>query len=314
MMRPVKMMKEGDTIGMIAPSGPAPDPNLIAEAVKATEELGFKVVAGPGCYEKWGYLAGSDSMRIRDINTFFADPAISGIFCMKGGDGAPRLLDRLDLKMISRNRKVFLGYSDITALHTVFNQKAGFMTFHGPMPLSDFITPDFTDYERESLLKAVMTTEPLGEIAPPPDAPPIETLCRGHAEGRLVGGNLSLICALMGTPFEIDTKGKILVIEDVHEANYRIDRMLTQLRLAGKLGDAVGIVIGEFTHAETDDPNKQLPVDDVLKSILLPLEKPIIRNVSFGHGKHKTTLPLGASAVLDACRSRLIVTESGVER
>ncbi len=145
-----------------------------------------------------------------------------------------------------------------------------------------------------------------------PRAPPVETFSPGNAEGELIGGNLALICALMGTPFEIDTRGKILLIEDIDEANYRVDRTLTQLRLAGKLDDAAGIVIGDFTNTEPTDLNKQLPLDEVFKSLLLPLKKPILKNVCFGHGKYKATLPLGVLAHIDGSQSRLIVTEAGV--
>ncbi len=311
-MRQVKMLREGDTIGMIAPSSPSPDMERIHEAVRVVEEMGFKVVMGKTCFEKWGYLAGSDNIRANDILKFFNDETIKGIFCIRGGDGAPRLLDQLDIKTISKNPKVFLGYSDITALHMVFNQKARFMTFHGPMPVTEFIAPDFADFARDCLIKAIMSSEPLGEIVSPQGAPPIETLSPGKAEGELIGGNLSLICALMGTPFEIDTRGRILLIEDTDEPNYKIDRMLTQLRLAGKLNDAAGIVIGQFTNSEPNDPNKQLSMDEILKSILFPLKKPILKNVCFGHGPHKATLPLGARAVIDGKRSRLIVVESGV--
>ena len=222
------------------------------------------------------------------------------------------MLDKLDLKTISKNPKVFLGYSDITALHLVFNQKAGFITFHGPMPVTEFIDPDFADFARDCLIRAIMSEEPLGEIVSPEGSPPVETLYPGNAEGPLTGGNLSLICALMGTPFEIDTQGKILLIEDIDEPNYKLDRMLTQLRLAGKLNDAAGIVIGQFINTEPNNSNKQFPMDDILKDILLPLKKPILKNVCFGHGPHKATLPFGARAVLDGERSRLIVIESGV--
>lgn len=311
-MRPVKMLREGDTIGMLAPSGPTRADGQIDQAVKAIEDLGLRVVVAPGCYEKRGFLAGTDERKLRDLHTFFADPEINGIFCMRGGDGAPRLLDRLDLKTISRNPKVFLGYSDITALHSVFNQKAHFMTFHGPMPATEFIKPDFGNYARAQLLRAMMSPEPLGEIIQPADAPAVETLSPGSAEGELVGGNLALICALMGTPFEIDTRGKILLIEDVDEANYRVDRMLTQLRLAGKFEDAAGIVIGDFLNTEPPDSWKNFPVDEVFKDILLPLNKPILKNVVFGHGRYKATLPLGALAQIDGPRSRLLVIESGV--
>ncbi|MBD3306549.1 LD-carboxypeptidase [candidate division KSB3 bacterium] len=311
-MRQVKMLRQGDTIGMIAPSGPASDRARIDQAIAAIEALGFRVIAGASCFEKWGYLAGSDVLRANDINTFFADPAIDGIFCMKGGDGAPRLLDRLDLPTIARHPKVFLGYSDITALHLVFNQHADFITFHGPMPLVDFIKPEFAGYNHDNLRRALMSPAPLGEIAPPDDAPPVETLSPGDAEGELVGGNLALICALMGTPFEIDTSGKILLIEDTDEANYRIDRMLTQLRLAGKLEAAAGIVIGQFTNTEPADPNKRLSLDEVFTSLLLPLHTPILKLLSFGHDVYKATLPLGARARIDGTNRRLVVIESGV--
>lgn len=310
-MKQVKKLEPKATIGLIAPSGPAARPDLITKGVDALKALDFRVVVGPGCYEKWGYMAGSDQVRIKDIHTFFADPAIDGIFCMKGGDGAPRLLDRLDYDLIAANPKVFVGYSDITGLHMVFNQRAGFVTFHGPMPVSDFIYPDFTEYERHSLLQAVMSPEPPGEIETPAGASPVEILSPGRAAGRLTGGNLALICALMGTPFEIETKGKILLIEDIDEANYRIDRMLTQLRLAGKLDDAAGIAIGQFTNAEPGDANKKLPLEEVLKSIL-PRDKPILSNLHIGHGPRKATIPLGAMAEIDGDKGSLVITESGV--
>ena len=311
-MRPVKRLKPGDTIGLIAPSGPARHPDDIERGVAAVTALGFKVVAGPSCYAKWGYMAGPEALRVADIQAVFEDPAIDGIFCMKGGDGAPRLLDRLDYDGIARHPKVFLGYSDITALHLALNQRCGFMTFHGPMPVSDFIRPGFGEYERVSLLNAIGGADPMGDIGQPEDASAVETLSPGVATGRLTGGNLALICALMGTPFEIDTRGKILLIEDVDEANYRIDRMLTQLRLAGKLDQAAGIAIGQFTDCEPRDASKRMPLAEVLASILLPLSKPILSNLSFGHGPHKATLPLGAEAILDADAGCLRVTEAAV--
>jgi len=286
-MKHVRKLEAGATLAMIAPSGPAAHPDLISEGAAALEDLGFNVVIGPGCYEKLGYLAGSDSVRLKDIHRFFADPDIDGIFCMKGGDGVPRLLDHLDFDLISQNPKVFLGYSDITALHLVFNQKAGFITFHGPMPVSDFINPDFSTHERRSLLQAVMSTEAPGLVESLPGTSPVEVISPGQAQGVLTGGNLSLICALMGTPYEIDTRGKILIIEDINEAGYRVDRMLTQLRLAGKFDDAAGIAVGQFTETESDDPNKKYPIKDVFESILLPCNKPILYNLSFGHASGK---------------------------
>ncbi len=311
-MQPVKRLSPGDTIGMIAPSGPARHPDDVNKGIAMVEAMGFKVVVGDSCWEKRGYMAGTDETRAADIHAFFEDEAIDGIFCMKGGDGAPRLLDRLDFDRIARHPKAFVGYSDITSLHLALTQRCGFMTFHGPMPVSDFIWPGFGNYERDSLLKALTGGEPMGEIANAEGADPLETLVAGVAKGRLAGGNLALICGLMGTPFEIDTRDKILLIEDVDEANYRVDRMLTQLRLAGKLEQAAGIAIGQFTDCEPQDADKTFPLTEVLADILVPLGKPILSNLCFGHGPRKATLPLGAMALLDADAKRLAVTEAAV--
>ena len=311
-MQPVKRLSPADTIGMIAPSGPAHHPEDVAKGIAAIEDLGFRVVAGESCYAKWGYLAGSDRLRAADIQTFFEKPDIDGIFCMKGGDGAPRLLDRLDYARIARHPKVFLGYSDITALHLALARHCGFMTFHGPMPVSEFIRPGFNPEERTALMNAIGSRGPLGTIGLGGNGPQLETLSPGVARGRLTGGNLALICALMGTPFEIDTRDKILLIEDIDEANYRIDRMLTQLRLAGKLAQAAGIAIGQFTDCQPRDRRKTMPLVNVLDSILTPLGKPVLANLAFGHGPLKATLPLGAEAILDADAKRLVITESAV--
>lgn len=306
------MLRKGDTIGMIAPSGPCPNKRSIAKAAKAIEEMGLRVVTGKCCYEKRGYYAGCDDVRAEEINRFFGDPAIHGIFCMRGGDGAARLLHLLDLETIAANPKVFLGYSDITALHIVLNQQARFITFHGPMPVTEFSEPGFEGFTRDCLMKAITQPAPLGEIIPPTNAPRIECISPGYAEGMLTGGNLSLICALMGTPFEIDTRGTILLIEDTDEPNYKIDRMLTQLRLAGKFTDAAGIAVGTFTNAEPANPDKRYPVEEILRDILLPLKRPVLVNLPFGHGPLKATLPLGARAVLDAEQGRLVIVQSGV--
>lgn len=309
------MLRPGDTIGLTAPAGPAAHrPGALEQAVRAIEAFGFAVRVGRSCSEHWGYLAGADDVRADDLHTLFADPQIAGIFCMRGGYGSMRLLDRLDWAMIARHPKVFLGYSDITALHLALTQQAGFMTFHGPMPVSDFIRPGFDEYAKGWLMKALMSPEPLGEVLAPPQAPAVEALAPGQAEGRLIGGNLALICALLGTPFEIDTRGAIVLLEDIGEETYRIDRMLTQLRLAGKLAEAAGIVIGEFTAWEASEPHNVRHIDDLLADLLRPLGTPILKNVCARHGRYNATLPMGAMARLDGDLGRLVITESGVRR
>jgi muramoyltetrapeptide carboxypeptidase len=311
-MQPVPMLRIGDTVGLVAPAGPVRAHAHLAQAVAAIEALGLRVVVGQSCYARRAYLAGADDVRARDLVTLFADPQIAGIFCLRGGYGSMRLLDRLDFDLIARHPKVFLGYSDITALHLALGQRAGVITFHGPMPASDFIRPGFDEYARRRLLDALMSPEPLGEILCSPEAPAIEVVVPGSAAGRLTGGNLSVICALMGTPFEIDTRGAILVLEDIGEESYRIDRMLTQLRLAGKLDDAAGVVIGEFTGWEATEPHNYAPIGDVIADILRPLGKPVLRNLCCRHGRYNATLPLGAQARIDGEGGRLIVTEAAV--
>lgn len=310
-MRKVPALRQGDTVAFVSPSSPSPR-EAVEAAVRAVEEMGFRVKVGPGCYEASGYMAGPDEVRARDINQMFRDSEVSGIFCLRGGDGATRLPAMIDIHDIARHPKVFLGYSDITILHQMFNLKAGFCTFHGPMPATEFSKDTFPGYVRENLLRALCDTEAPGEILPFEGAPPMETLVSGMAEGELIGGNLALVCALLGTPWEIDTRGRILVLEDTDEPPYRIDRMLTQLRLAGKLEDSAGIVLGQFTNVTPKNPARTFPLEEIFEAVVAPVGKPTLLNGCFGHGVRKTTLPLGARAVIDGSRSTLTVVESGV--
>ena len=310
-MRKVKALHPGDTIGLIAPSSPAPLDDL-EKAVAAITDLGFNVKVGASCYESYGYMAGPEEIRAQDIHAMFNDPKINGIFCVRGGDGAIRLPRLIDMGLISKNHKVFLGYSDITILHLMFNLHGQFCTFHGPMPSTDMIKDSFHGYEKDHLLKAICDDEPIGELKPYDGAPPLQTLVGGTADGRVIGGNMSLICALMGTPWEIDTKNRILILEDIDEPLYKIDRMLTQLLLAGKLEAASGIVLGQFTNVTHKDPERTFTLDKIFEDVVAKAGKPTLINGYFGHGDKKVTLPLGARAVIDGANSSFTIVESGV--
>ncbi len=310
-MHKVPALRPGDTVGFIAPSSPVP-PEKLEKSVAITEALGFKVVTGESCHASWGYLAGPDDLRAGDVNRMFADPAIKGIFCVRGGDGATRIPERIDMSLIRKNPKIFLGYSDITVLHLMILQKAGFCTFHGPMPSTEFPKESFEGYVKDALLRALTSPEPLGEILPYEGAPPMQGLVPGVAEGELTGGCLSLICALLGTPWEIDTGGKILVFEDINEEPYKIDRMLCSLRMAGKLRDAAAIVVGQIEKAEPKDPEKSLTLEEVWESHLACLDKPVLLGGCFGHGEKKATLPLGVRARVDSTKGSFSILESGV--
>lgn len=306
MIKP-RVLKAGDTIGVVAPSSPSKlgEDKVVGELLK---KFGFKAKLGKSCLSSYGYLAGSDEIRAKDINDMFLDNDIDGIICLRGGYGTPRILDMLDYELISKNPKVFVGYSDITAIHIALHNQCNLVTFHGPMTASD-IAAKFTDFSKESFLKAITGIEPMGELSNP-EGEKIECFEEGIAEGKIIGGNLSLIAATIGTPYEIDTKGKLLFIEDIDERPYRVDRMLTQLRLAGKLEQCSGIILGDFNNCVPDEGEESLTLMEVFMDIIKPLGKPTIYNFKAGHCEPKITVPFGVEAILNAKERKLIIKES----
>jgi muramoyltetrapeptide carboxypeptidase len=306
MIKP-KTLKKGDLIGITAPSGAVEDPSVVYEAEKGLKALGFEVKIAKSCFQKYGYLAGRDEERARDLNRLFQDKDVSGILCIKGGYGATRILDMLDYDMIRENPKAFIGYSDITALHLAFHKYCDLVTFHGPVGYD--VTPSFEEYSKSFFLKALTTGRPVGELFNPPDRE-IRCFYPGKAKGPLIGGNLSLIAATIGTKYEIDTKGKLRLLEDIDERPYRVDRMLTQLLMAGKLHDCSGIILGDWKNCDPEYPEKSLSLTEIFNDILLPLKKPTLSNLAAGHCTRKLTVPFGAEAVLDADAGTLTVIES----
>lgn len=299
----------GDTIGVIAPASPR-DSDLTAAGVRWLEEQGFCVKLGMTIDQKLGYLSGPDDMRAADINAMFASPDIDGIVCLCGGYGTMRLLELLDYNVIRTHPKVFVGYSDITALHVSIGQRTGLVTFHGPMVASD-MGKGLSAYTWECFFQAVTSPQPLGSVINPPDSPPPLFIVPGTAQGYLTGGNLSLIVSTLGTPYEINTHDKILCLEEVGEAPYRIDRMLTQLLLAGKLQDAAGIVFGVCADCDIEArSSSSFNVEEVLRDRLGGLHKPVLYNLHFGHTLDKVTLPLGIKAVLGSEMGGLVINET----
>ncbi|MBU3191729.1 LD-carboxypeptidase [Clostridium bowmanii] len=307
MIKP-KALKIGDTIGLVAPSSALRQADGLEKSISVLEEQGFIVVIGESCGKKYGYLSGSDELRAKDINRMFEDNTIDAVFCLKGGYGTPRILDKLDYDMIKENPKIFIGYSDITAIHIVLNQKCDLITFHGPMAASDMLG-DFDEFSKKSYLNAITSINPLGEIDNPIGFE-IKSMVPGVASGKIVGGNLSLIASTIGTPYEIDTLGKILFLEDVDEFTYSVDRMLTQLRLSGKLEDCVGIILGNFTNCLPQYEDFDHTLMEVFNDIILKAKKPTIYNFMAGHCSPKITIPLGAEVLLDADSCILTIAES----
>ncbi|HAU34511.1 MAG TPA: LD-carboxypeptidase, partial [Lysinibacillus sp.] len=250
-----KALKKGDTIGLISASGATP-PDRLQPAIASIEKLGLKVVVGETCHARHGYLAGTDDQRAADVHRMFQDPTIDGIFCVRGGYGATKILPLLDFEVIKANPKVFVGYSDVTALHIAFNQLSGFVTYHTPMPSTEFIRQEMDDYTWQSFCQQIMAVGVEEYDLENPVDQPMSKLVAGSATGTLIGGNLTLVTASLGTPYEIDTKGKILFLEDIDESEQRVDRMLTQLKLAGKLDDVAGILLGAWTNCGPENPQK----------------------------------------------------------
>jgi muramoyltetrapeptide carboxypeptidase len=316
-LRKPRALRPGDTIGLVSPSGPTrpggsgSTPESVERARQRLHDVGFRTVVAPHAFEARGYLAGADTDRAADLQAMLENPAVQGVLCVRGGYGAHRLLDRLAYAAIGRRPKVFVGYSDITALHLALYTQCGFVTFHGPMA-GALAQPDPHDYLE--LLRAVTKAEPLGRLVNPPGAPAIETLVPGVAEGPLIGGNAALLTGLLGTRFVPEAeafRGSILFLEDVGDKLYRLDRKLAHLRLAGILDAVAGIVIGECRYSA--EPGDTLSLQQILEDHIVPLGKPAIYGLACGHGAYHLTLPIGVRARLDAAERSLSVEEAGVE-
>lgn len=306
-----KKLKFGDTLGLIAPSGAVRTEGAIERAVAETERMGFKVKRGESAGQKYGYLSGTDEVRARDINRMFADDEVDAIVCLRGGYGAMRILDQLDYELIAKHPKIFMGFSDITALHIALLEKCGLVTFHGPMAAANWAGKPLDDFSRDSMYRALMNAEPAGELVNPPEYPR-QTVNPGKAEGQLVGGNLMLIASSLGTPWELDTKDRIIFIEEVGERTYCVDRMLTQLRLAGKFRDCAGVVFGDFADCPIEYPEFGLTLEEIIRDVVAPCGKPVFTGLRCGHCSPKLTLPFGVRARLNADQCTLTVLESAV--
>ena len=286
----------GARVALLAPSS-AVEAQRLPAAVGAVKALGLEPVPYPSCYaaSRHGYFAADDAQRAADLQAAFADDTIAGVLCLRGGYGAHRLLPLLDLDAIARRPKLFVGYSDITALHTAFNQVCGFVTYHAPMPAADYYKP--VDEVTMSGLRRCL----FGSLTGPVENPgPLTALSHGSAMGRLCGGNLSLLAASLGTPWEIDTRNKILFLEDVGEHIYRIDGMLTQLRNAGKFRDCAGILLGDWTDCTPEEAERTLTLHQLFRELILPAGVPVLANLPCGHSLPSMALPLGAVLSMDA--------------
>ena len=303
-------LKKGDNVFLFCPSSPIVPEEDIEKCKKVIVDLGFNPVIGKSLYENYeGYMAGKAEIRIEDLHEAFSRQDIRGIFCVKGGYSASQLLDKIDYELIKNNPKIFVGYSDVTNLHIVFNQKCNLGTYHGPMVKSNMIN-DFNDYTKASFFEAMKKNETKYKE---PENMPLSILTDGNISsdiinGVLTGGNLAIIVTTLGTKYEIDTKDKILFLEDVDEEVGSLNRMLTHLKYASKLEDCKAVIFGNFAACKNTytKENQHYELIELLKDFFAEYDKPVIYGIESGHKKpYMFTLPLGAKCSINL-RSREI--------
>lgn len=299
-------LQPGDLVGLVAPAGHTNDAAL-AEAVANIESLGLRVRLGDNINYVYGNYAGTVEQRLADLHAMFRDPEIKAVWAVRGGSGCISLLEHIDYRLLRAHPKVLIGYSDITCLHLALLKQCGLVTFHGPVGSSTF-----SDYSVAQMRNVLMSPQENYTIAMSADNPPPRTVHGGVATGRLIGGNLSLVAALAGTPYAADFKDAILYLEEVNEEPYRIDRMMTQLQLSQGYRNAAAVMLGIFENCEGADGESALSLDDTVDQHLLPLTRPAVAGYSFGHIRHQFTLPVGLRARLDTEQQTLTLLEPAV--
>ncbi len=311
-MQPVKpsALKKGDVIGLITPASPVADASKIDRAVRYLEQLGYRTALGTNVGHTRGYLAGTDEERAADLHAMFADPAIKAILCLRGGYGTPRLLSLLNYRLIARNPKIFAGYSDITVLQLAFWKKCRLVTFHGPMPAVDMAN-GVNPFTEEIFWRILTSRKKLGIV--PLDGAEPTMFHPGKAVGRLLGGNLSLLVSILGTPYQPDFRGSLLFIEEIEEEPYRVDRMMVQVGNATIGRTCGGVILGQFTDCVPKDASKPtLSIDEIIAENALAWGRPFLGNLPFGHIPKMVTLPVGVRARVNAGAKIVEFLESAV--
>jgi muramoyltetrapeptide carboxypeptidase len=308
----------GGTIGVPAPSSPWENRSEFDRGIRWWESKGYRVKLSKHVFARDDYVAGGAEDRARDVEEMFADPEVDVVQVFGGGYGASQVVPHLDLDVIARNPKPFVGFSDITALHVAIRQSTGMVTFYGPgLAGVAYEASKDREFSQQRLLRALTDPAPLGEIPPRPDDEYVGAMGSGRVTAPLVGGNLWMIRETLGTPWQIETSGRVLFFEDLYTPPWHVDGMLTQLINAGRLQEVVAVVVGEMHKVEEwRHPEPWLrsrSMEDVFEHHLGPLGVPVVFNLPLGHGKHLATIPLGVEVTVDADERRLVVEESALE-
>lgn len=304
-------LQPGDVIGIVAPASPM-KPELLERGVGYLEQQGYRVKLGRHIFQQHGYLAGNDAERAKDINGMFRDQKVKAIFCARGGYGTPRLLPWLDYDAIKSNPKIFAGYSDITAVQLAMLRHSRLITFSGPMVAAD-MAKELDSFTEENFWRILTEPKPFGNLIRPANQN-YEVITAGKAAGQLIGGCLSLIACLIGSPYLPNVSDSIFFVEEIGEAPYRLDRYLVQLRETGILTRIGGFLLGQMTDCVPTDEAPSLTIDDLMQHFIKPLKIPAMSGLDYGHEKVKFTLPLGVRVELTARRNkqRLRILESAV--
>lgn len=304
-------LRKGDLIGLISPASTPSSAEKVEKAVTYLERNGYHVKVGSHTMDQLGYLAGTDADRVADLNAMIADRSVRAIIALRGGYGTPRIIDRVNYRGLVKDPKIVVGYSDLTALQLAIHRRTGLVTFSGPMAAVELWNgPD--PYTEEWFWRMLTDPAPAGVLANPTDEP-LRSRGTGTTRGILLGGNLSLLVSLLGTPFSPRYEGSILVLEDVDEAPHRVDRMFAQLRHAGILSSVCALVLGMFTDCVPSDPaNPHLTIDQVLDEVVTSCPVPVLSNLQYGHVPRKLTIPMGVMAEVRAAEGILQVLEPAV--
>ncbi|MGZ3865046.1 MAG: S66 peptidase family protein [Bacteroidia bacterium] len=302
-----KALKAGDTVAITSPAGAVWDETQVEKFTGIIEGLGFKVKHGQTLKEKHGYFAGKDELRAKELSDFFSDKEVSAIFCMKGGWGCARILDKINYELIKKNPKVIMGFSDITSLLIAINHKTGLVTFHGPVGNSGW-----NDFSVDYIKRVLIQKENVTYTYPEKDDDKPYMINPGKAKGVLVGGNLTVLAGIIGSEYLPHWKNKILFLEEAKEEPYSVDRMLTQLKLAGVLNNISGFVFGKCVKCEAEEPQKAFLFKEVLEQHIKPLGIPAFYGAMIGHIENKYTMPIGIQAEIDAEKNIIRLLESGV--
>ncbi len=307
-----KKLNNGEVIGIISPASSPDDLTKVEKGVRYLEKLGYRVEIGKNVGKERGYLAGTDEERLEDLHDMFKNKHVKAVFCVRGGYGSGRLLHKINFNLVKNNPKIFVGYSDITVLQNAFYTKTGLVTFAGPMLAVDFWKDEVDSFTEENFWKIITSNKKIGKLKNPNEEK-FFVFRPGRGEGKIMGGNLALLCSIMGTEYFPRFKDAILMIEDIGETPYRVDRLLNQIRAAKIFNQIKGLILGRFVDCyETDEEKKTLTLNEVISDYFADAKFPVFYNFKHGHITSNLTVPFGVKCKINTAREFIEIPDNAV--